>query len=135
MDEPHAFEAADVDGDDHLDIVVATFTGKIYILLNKGDGTFADPIIHPTDFSLFAMTLGDVNGDKQTDIIVAGGIDEGIWILFNSGNGAFTALANYQIPGYAIAVATADMNGDDQLDIILLQYTGIHIMLSYCPDL
>jgi len=57
----------DVDGDHNLDIVATG--GGVIVLLGKGDGSFATPLIYAANSQ--SVSLGDVTGDGRPDVVVA----------------------------------------------------------------
>jgi hypothetical protein len=79
--------AADLDGDGHVDLVLANQTG-IVVLRNKGDGTFEDAVAFPVGPNAYALAAGDLDGDGRIDIAVTqhgGGIADGsLGVLLNT---------------------------------------------------
>ncbi len=68
---PFMVDMFDIDDDGDQDIVLSVIEDKIYIYRNDGSQNFqrelfADNISRPESFS-----IGDLNGDNQTDIIIA----------------------------------------------------------------
>jgi len=65
--------AADIDGDRHLDIVVANVVGQsVGVLLGIGDGTFApaQTFLSGGNFT-YSVAVRDLNGDGKPDIVAA----------------------------------------------------------------
>lgn len=107
------------------------WTYSISVVLSNGDGTFQAPVLThvPNNDSCAALVVGDVNGDKKDDIIVAhqpncnnnGYTTPTIDVLIGDGTGNFTASnnTNSTIPTSGLAGGTlADVNGDGKLDLI-----------------
>lgn len=63
-----AVAAGDVDGDGRPDLVVADDGHGISVLLNRGDGTFAPPIVVAPSEKVSVAT-GDLNGDGRADVL------------------------------------------------------------------
>jgi hypothetical protein len=63
--------AADVDGDGHLDLVVANANAANYVLINDGNGRFTATALGGSSAASNAVSLGDVNGDGLVDIVFA----------------------------------------------------------------
>jgi hypothetical protein len=75
---------ADVNGDGHLDLVVANmcelgnegcgrpgYDGGVAVLLGNGDGTFQNPIIYSSGGpDAVSVAVADVNGDGRPDLVV-----------------------------------------------------------------
>src|SRR5256885_228304 len=79
--------AADVDGDNQLDLLVANWCGRtsacatssVGVLINNGQGTFRPVVTYETG-GVHALTVAvaDLNGDGIPDLIVANGCSGGI---------------------------------------------------------
>ncbi len=120
---------ADLNGDGHLDLVVADADTGICVLLGNGDGTFQNPVVYPTidtgPYSL-ALAIGDVNGDGHVDLVVSSYEDvasyEGeVNVLLGNGDGTFQPPAVYASGGGggSSSIVIKDLNGDGRPDLIL----------------
>jgi hypothetical protein len=120
--DPQSVAVADVDGDRHLDIVVANAgsdtDGSVAVLLGKGDGTFPVTKKYPILGGPSALALGDLNGDGALDIVVVSS-DGTASLLLGKGDGNFTAMVSYPSLDGGVCVALADMDGDGRLDIVV----------------
>lgn len=112
--------AADVNGDDLIDLMVANQDdASVSVLLGNGDGTFQERIDYPAPDNPFTLTCADMNGDGANDIVVVGYQDRVLAVLLGNGDGTFqspltTALdvITYSNP------FLGDLNGDDILDVV-----------------
>ncbi|MGC1106278.1 MAG: VCBS repeat-containing protein [Candidatus Acidiferrales bacterium] len=116
----------DFNGDDKLDIAVASYFGNpatsaVTILLGNGDGTFTQATGSPITVgnNPSAIVAGDFNGDGKLDLAIANLNDNTVTILLGNGDGTFTPA-----PGSPIAVGTApdaiavgDFLGNGKLDL------------------
>ncbi len=118
-------EFADLNGDGHLDLIVATELG-FQVLDGKGDGTFA---VARTVFAGFVdnnfgfenynrFAVGDVTGDGNLDIVFNGSA-----VLAGDGRGGFGEETGGQVPQGNIQLA--DFNGDGALDIVTSNVFGV----------
>jgi hypothetical protein len=114
----------DVNGDSKLDLVVANVTGSpsgggVGVLLGNGDGTFQPALTYAlAGENPYAVALGDLNGDKKLDVVVANG-DGSIGVLLGNGDGSFQTPVSYSAGGLSTdSVVIADVNNDGKLDVI-----------------
>ena len=66
---PNALVCADLNNDGADDLALATRNG-VYIIVQKEDGTLAEPAKYPTIASTLGVNVGDLNGDSINDLIV-----------------------------------------------------------------
>ena len=113
----------DVNNDGWLDIVLGNNGRRNQLFLNKGDGTFHDPVpLSDTEnTATHAIKLGDLNLDGWLDIVIGNAVARGQnnQILMNGKNGTFLDAVHF--PGESLttySIALADVNGDGFIDII-----------------
>ena len=139
-------DAADVDGDGHIDLAMTSFQWESNTLYrNLGNGRFTDASLvsglAATSFDrlAFGINLFDVDGDGDKDLFVANGhIDEDIsrfdpaatygqrdQLFVNDGAGTFTEITDVAGPGFehervGRGSATADYDDDGDLDLFVV---------------
>jgi hypothetical protein len=131
----YSVAAADLNGDNKPDIVVANFgTNNVGVFLNTGNGTFLNQTTYPTGISPQAVALADVNGDNKSDIIVVNYNSYNVGILLNAGNGTFINQTTYSTGAgsYPFGLAMGDVNSDNKPDVVVANYgTGnVGVMLN-----
>jgi hypothetical protein len=128
--------SGDFNGDSKADVVTLVgnyvanaWVYSISVVLSNGDGTFQPAVLTaiPNNDWNAQIVVGDVNGDKKDDIIVAhqngyGGYTTSSFdVLLSNGDGTFTVANNYSITtNYLSGGTLADVNGDGKLDAVVV---------------
>ena len=134
---PCCVAAADVNGDNKPDIIVANVGGgSVRVFLNTGNGTFSTQTTYSTGLYSYPISMAtvDVNGDNKHDIIIANYGANNVGVFLNTGSGTFSTQTTYSTgDGSApYSVTTADVNGDNKSDIIvvLIGSGAVGVLLS-----
>ena len=113
---PQGIAVADLDGDDRLDVVVATNgtgpgnAGGACVLLGTGDGTLRTPIAFAAGKGLRSVCIADLDRDGHLDLVT----NESS--LLGNGDGTFGPPTEFGVSGETWG-AVADLNGDGILDV------------------
>jgi len=90
--EPFSIVVSDLDGDGDLDLAV-TNSGlffdqdtSISVLMNKGDGTFADKVDYRAGARPIFVVATDVDGDGKQDLVTSNYKSNTVSVLKNNGN-------------------------------------------------
>jgi hypothetical protein len=133
---PGNVTAVDIDGDGHLDVLVANT-----VAYGKGDGTFSSPAVIPVLATGFDQTFAvDINGDGKPDIIAVNTppkptlnpstVQFTFTVFRHDGGGTFTSLGTFPLaPSFQtgnlccgfyniFGLSFADLNGDGKLDVL-----------------
>jgi len=122
---PNGQALADLDGDGDLDVALAHVGNflepRFSVHLNRGDGTFADPVTYRTVGETMDVVAADLDGDADVDLAFAQsyfGVS-GSWVLvfLNDGSGVFGPEQKFAtgIGPTGIAAFDADRDGDVDL--------------------
>ena len=116
----YELDAADVNGDGRIDLVVDTyFTSGLRTMLGSGGGEFAAPVVVSTDYWAYSeVRVTDITGDGIADIV--GKSVTLIHVRAGVGDGTFAPVREYVVPwpsdgGSGLAVG--DFNGDGRADV------------------
>jgi len=108
--------AADVDGDDDVDLIASTFDASVEVLRNNGDATFAEPEEYLLADSTGGIQILDINGDDRPEIAAV--VNELVTILPNNGDGTFGAARRLGVADdfqAQLLAADLDLDGDRDL--------------------
>lgn len=114
----------DLNGDGALDLMAAIYgvdgfdptgPGRLAVLLNKGGGTYADPVFYDDPVAV-AVVAGDFNGDGALDAATAG-VDGFVRVFLGDGSGPLVADGAYQTGFQGVAIAAGDVDVDGVLDL------------------
>ena len=122
---------ADIDGDGFLDVIAAcVYTNTITWYRNTdGNGTFSDKLtISTTAIGVEGMSVADIDGDNDMDVIYAGKTDEEgrvMWFENTDGQGNFSSEISITDDLLsAISVFAVDIDGDLDNDIVATSFGG-----------
>ena len=112
--------------DDDLPDVIVRSNDQLSIFQNLGSGILADGKKHGTVGRPMAMSIVDVDGDGEGDIVAttfstgSGPVSRGIEVLTARGDGTFSSVSLLDIPGRYRAILTGDLDADGAVDAVLL---------------
>jgi hypothetical protein len=139
MKAPVHVEAADMDGDGDLEVLVGSMSvvfphndriGTVFILENDGRQNFTPHVVLENTSRVTDVRAADLNGDGRMDLALAQfGYDQGeVSWLERTGPWEFRRHVLLELSG-AINVGIADFNGDHRPDVVALlsqQWEEVH---------
>jgi FG-GAP-like repeat len=147
-----ALATGDLDADRYPDLIVSDSTGRVHVLMNRGDGTFGTDAIYdgrltfydagpddgglPTYYSSGVqetLALGDVDRDGALDVVVAGGSFGSLSLLSGIGDGGLKSAVALSVGTTSTySVGALDFDGDGAPDLLILGDTTVSAT-SYAP--
>jgi hypothetical protein len=89
----------------------------VSVLLGNGDGSFGSAAGYAVGKNPSSIAVGDFNGDRKADLVVASYMGQEVRVLLANGNGSFAPAVPYPVGGSGPgAVVVGDFNGDGKLD-------------------
>lgn len=124
---PNGIAVGDLNGDGRPDIVVATATTSLAVLIQSKVGapvSFLSPVPVAVGKLTSAVAMGDVNGDGLQDLVATtednnGNGDVAVLLQDPAHPGNFLPPTEYAAGAQPIALKLADVNGDNRLDVIV----------------
>jgi hypothetical protein len=133
---PAAVVSLDVNGDGKPDLAVAGGYGvtsyfSLTTLINRGDGTFPNPVNFPVLQFPYSAVTGDFNGDGNVDIATTSLTQTGgVSVLLGKGDGTFQPHLDSPTAQAPTAIVAGDFNGDGKLDLVVADSTPTSQLLS-----
>lgn len=127
---PWGVTSAELNGDGHVDLAVASVSGVVSIFANRGDGTFVESGTYEIG-DRNAVTAADFDRDGDIDLAVSSGTAEPeLLILLNAGDATFPERRVSSAAPHLGEVAAGDFNGDGALDLAFSTRDGIALCLN-----
>ncbi len=115
---PQAVVTGDFNGDGKVDLVVATASQAVNVLLGNANGTFQPAQISSTiGWGRPSLAVGDFNTDGKLDVVTVN--DNNLSVLVGNGNGTFQTPTSIALPlnQNPQSVVVGDINSDGKLDL------------------
>lgn len=117
---PQTVNAADLDGDGRLDLVLGPYQGRqVAVLFNEGDFRFT-PIDLAAAPDPIYPSIVDWNNDGRLDVLFSNYVDGAALVYLNQGDRKFEVkVLSPSGPGRPRRVIAADVNADGHLDLVM----------------
>jgi uncharacterized protein YfaP (DUF2135 family) len=120
---PVSVAAADLDGDTHLDLVVANSdSDDVSVLLGRGDGSFQVPVSIAVGENPTSLAVAHLDGDANLDLVVANSDSNDVSVLLGKGDGSFQDPVSIAAGNNPTSIAVADLDGDSNLDLVFVGF-------------
>ena len=136
---PYPFGLRDLNDDGHLDIVAtSTLHGNgqssqaLTVLFSDGRGGFRRSQVPLRTVDPWFVASGDVNGDRQPDLVTTHWERSELTVLVGDGKGSFaeTAGSPFDLGHAAWWAVITDVNDDDKADVTAAAGDGVRVMLG-----
>ena len=126
LSNPSMIEAADLDGDGNIDLVVNdqsnNIADAIAVLPGKGDGTFPQKLGYRTGVigggqTPCSIAIADFNGDQKLDIANCNAGGNSVTVVLGNGDETFSYTRAWGTGDGPRGIAVGDFNGDGKEDI------------------
>jgi hypothetical protein len=125
---PAAISAADINGDNKLDLVVVNRGAETVVVLRNTGGGFVRSQTVTVGGEPCALALGDFDANGWTDVAVACAAEDSVKVLANE-QGLLAAAGAFEGGPFPVALAVADLNDDGSLDLAAADHEAPQVTL------
>ncbi|MDP6455627.1 MAG: FG-GAP-like repeat-containing protein, partial [SAR202 cluster bacterium] len=115
----------DFDRDGDMDVAVPLEPNGFSVFLNDGDGTFTSNGHMSASSGLpYQLAVGDLDGDRDLDIVGAINLSNKIEVFLNDGSGAFSSTSTHPTQTWPRGIVLIDIDLDGDLDVAAANQTS-----------
>ncbi len=110
----------DLDQDGDLDLVGSDAINRVWVAQNQGGRAFVPGAWLNAGSGARTLSVGDLDGDLDEDVVVASQADETVTLLENNGTGFLNRrIGSLALPGRPEGALVEDVNQDGRTDVIV----------------
>ncbi len=137
---PTSGAIGDLDGDGDADAVSTNCflaplqidETDISVLLNRGDGTFAERVTYECGDYPTSVAIGDLDGDGLNDLAITNRQSAQVSILVNAGAATFPTRVSFPSGGLRpCSVVAVDLDGDEDRDLAVLHAQSDNVTILF----
>lgn len=127
---PQSIVTGDFNHDGNADVAVAGkgllgLSGAVEVFKGQGTGAFGTAATYAAGLGTGQLTAGDLNNDRQLDLIATNTLGGTITIMTGKADGTFNAPVQKAVGLMPTATAVADFNEDGDLDVVVNTLTSV----------
>jgi len=105
---PEWVTAARLDGS-QVDLIAANFFGGATVFAGNGDGTFQAGAFYPEGMEAEYVAVGDFNGDRKPDLVIADSNTRHVSVLLNTGVVSFSPTTPLNFKNQAVGTTSSPL--------------------------
>ena len=118
VNQTHDVIAADLDGDDDIDLAATDYFNHAVYWYRNDNGNYAKQVLDGNLEGAYPLHLGDVDGDGDPDVL-SGGYQGDLFVWYqNSGGGSFVRRVIDSRTNGPHSIVTGDVDRDGDVDLV-----------------